>query len=67
MHRHYGKEYQSLFGNAFGENTRNQNEDGSLRVLNAARLNDSKLLAILIFSRFLASVRNRYAFIGQGV
>lgn len=28
VHRHYEKDYQSLFSNAFGENSRNQNEDG---------------------------------------
>lgn len=28
IHRHYEKNYQSLFSNAFGEHTQNQNEDG---------------------------------------
>jgi hypothetical protein len=28
MYRNYSRKYQALFGNAFGENTRNQNEKG---------------------------------------
>ncbi|WP_231862210.1 helix-hairpin-helix domain-containing protein [Rufibacter sp. DG15C] len=28
VYRHYARDFQSLYGNAFGESTRNQNEDG---------------------------------------
>jgi hypothetical protein len=52
IHRHYEKEYQSLFSNAFGENTQNQNEDGFFTGIECNPVKHITLAAFTDFFRF---------------
>lgn len=52
VHRHYAKDYQSLFGNAFGENTRNQNEDGLFAGIECSPLKRVTLAGYADFFKF---------------
>jgi hypothetical protein len=52
VHRHYGKDYQSLFSNAFGENSLNQNEDGLFAGIECNPLKAITLAAFADFFKF---------------
>lgn len=52
IHRHYAKDYQSLFSNAFGENTRNQNEDGLFAGIECSPLKRIVLAGYADFFKF---------------
>lgn len=52
IHRYYDKRYQSLYGNAFGENSRLQNETGVYLGLETSFLSKFKLLCYGDFFHF---------------
>lgn len=60
-YRNYGKKYQNLFSNAFGENSRNQGEEGYYVGLQATPLPYWKILAYADFYRFKWLTSQAYA------
>ena len=60
-YRNYGKKYQNLFSNAFGENSRNQGEEGYYVGLQATPLSHWKILAYADFFRFKWLTSQAYA------
>ena len=60
-YRNYGKKYQNLFSNAFGESSRNQGEEGYYVGLQATPLPYWKILAYADFFRFKWLTSQAYA------
>lgn len=60
-YRNYGKKYQNLFSNAFGESSRNQGEEGYYVGLQATPLPYWKILAYADFYRFKWLTYQAYA------